>query len=126
MKGTLRGYLEDQFEAYDNDNAVIFLGLLCLYVMSELYKSVVSTINVSDTEPVGLFLLETAIFEKPLISIDKEYVSSVLCDFYRTNNLTSKDLRAGIRSAKNDYFGTVPDSNLHLSKTWKEFLHAHD
>lgn len=115
----------DPFEGYDDDDAVIFLGRVSMTSMNALYQSVDAVINVSDTESVGLSLLETVKFRKPLISIDKNYVSTVVTDFYRIKNLTPKDLRAGIRSAKIDNFKTVPRTNLRMSKTWREYFSGH-
>jgi len=115
----------DPIKEFEDDDCVIFLGAVSSQSMPYLYQSVDAVINVSDTESVGLFLVEAVIFNKPLVSVCEEYVYSIISSFYEINKLTSVDLHKALKRAKDDHFAMVPHATLQLSATWKDFLNAH-
>lgn len=115
----------DPIKEFKNDDGVIFLGAVSARAMANLYHSVDAIINVSDTESVGLSLVEAVIFKKPLVSINEEYVRSIVNSFYEIDKLSSSGLQKALRRLNDDRFTMVPTTTLQLSASWEEFLNAY-
>lgn len=92
-----------------------FTGKLDSDSLLQCYFNSQGIINVSDFESLGMYLLEAVALNKPLISCDKEYVKSVVDDFYQFKHLDKNSLTTALVNFKNDLHKNsliLPRTNL--------------
>ncbi len=79
------------------------------------YLHFAAIINASDFESLGMYLLEAVSYKIPVISCDKEYVSSAIEGFYSFKHLCPESLEATLTKFKYDHKNQIlvlPKSDL--------------
>lgn len=92
-----------------------FTGKLDIDTLMNYFFNSQGIINTSEFESLGMYLLEAVALSKPLISCDKEYVKSIIEDFYQFKHLDKNSLSDALINFKKDFYANsliLPKSDL--------------
>jgi hypothetical protein len=92
-----------------------YLGEHSSDVIKSHYSFFSGIFNISDFESLGMYLLEAVSYKIPVISCDKEYVSSAIEGFYSFKHLCTESLEVTLGEFKRDHINgklIYPNSNL--------------
>jgi glycosyltransferase involved in cell wall biosynthesis len=79
-----------------------FLGSLSVKELEIKYKNMHAIINTSEFESLGMYLLEAVSLKIPLISTNKDYVTSTIKDFYSFEHKNNNALKNALITFKRD------------------------